>query len=343
MTAVGEFAAGGAGQVRALACAVVDDRPVALAGCDRGEVQVWDLLDRTQRGVLTTGAGDLVRAVAVAQVGGRTIVVAGADGDTLHRWDFDADLMLPRTSPIGAVAAPARIDGEFLNRITAVDCVRVNGRSLAAVGGDEGQAWIWPLDRAAPRPIDIGLAGRVMAVAFGRVAGRPVAAFVAGDGTLRVWDVDGARLTFEPFAVALTAVRAVACTAVQDRPIVLTAGLGTVHLWDPVSGAPAGRPLAGHTAPVHAIACGIVRHEHVVVTGGDDRTIRVWNLSTGECRWVIPMPAVVFALAVTDDGAIVACVDRDVVVLELRPGFEPGLARGQARRAPSRLAKDAHT
>ena len=39
------------------------------------------------------------------------------------------------------------------------------------------------------------------------------------------------------------------------------------------------------------------------------------------------MPAFVFALAVSDDGAIIACVDRDVVILDLGPGAGTAHAR----------------
>lgn len=336
-TAVGVLGAVGTGRIRAITCTIVDDRPIAVVGRDRGEVHIWDLLDHVRRGVLVTGADDdVVRAVALAEVDGRTVVVAGADDGRVHRWDLDGDYVRPPSSQRWTASVTGQVDGEFLDRITAVACTQVDGRGIAALGGDKGQGLIWRLEENVRDTLALGDVGRITAVAFGRVDGRPMAAFGGFDGMLRIWDVDGARLACRPFVAEGSSVMAAACTTVQGRPAALTAGTsGAIHVWDLASGEPVGRPLEGHTGAVHAIACGTVHHDPVVVTGDHHGTIRIWGLHPVTERDHIRLPAAVFALAVTDDGAIVACIDRDVVVLELR---EDGRTDGSGGHPTAKLS-----
>ena len=78
------------------------------------------------------------------------------------------------------------------------------------------------------------------------------------------------------------AVVAVACAAVDGRPVAVTGSYDdTMRVWDLATGQPAAT-LTGHTGPVAAVACTTLDGRPVAVTGSQDSTARVWDLATGQ-------------------------------------------------------------
>lgn len=61
--------------------------------------------------------------------------------------------------------------------------------------------------------------------------------------------------------------------------------------------------LAGHKKDVRAVA---FAPDGSLVSGGSDRSVRVWNPVTGECRTTIKAGQVVYAVAVSPDGKTLA-------------------------------------
>jgi len=61
--------------------------------------------------------------------------------------------------------------------------------------------------------------------------------------------------------------------------------------------------LAGHKGDVRTVA---FMPDGSLVSGGSDRTVRVWNPVTGECRTTIKAGQVVYAVAVSPDGKTLA-------------------------------------
>jgi WD40 repeat protein len=93
------------------------------------------------------------------------------------------------------------------------------------------------------------------------------------------------------------------------RPIL--SGLGTLRprLWDTATGKPQ------HALPGHASVAAWSPTGKLLATGGADRTVRVWNPTTGKLvRTLSGLAAPVAALAIAGDGKIAVAVGREVVV-----------------------------
>ncbi|GIH92762.1 WD40 repeat domain-containing protein [Planobispora siamensis] len=248
-----------------------------------------------------------IDAVAAATVGGRCVLLVASRGDgVVRRWDLES----------------GERDGEPLTGHTgAVHAIATAG-PIAVTGGEDGMVGIWDLrtgrSRAALSP------AAVNAIA---VTGRTVLTGGAGDLT-RLWDLR----TGEPRG-SLPTGQVNAIAAEGDR--VLTGG-ADLTLWSlrgdglaggrgrtgsssgsavPLDG---GRSacavsLGGHPDGVTAVAV----RGHRAVSAGWDRTLRTWDLRTGEqIGSPAHFPWPVSALAWHPDGRLVAGFSWEVVVLD---------------------------
>ena len=80
------------------------------------------------------------------------------------------------------------------------------------------------------------------------------------------------------------------------------------------------RVLEGHSAGVRAVA--VTADGRTAVSGSDDKTVRVWDLASGQARTLEGHGGVVNAVAVTADGrtAVSGSDDRTVRVWDLASG-----------------------
>ena len=53
-------------------------------------------------------------------------------------------------------------------------------------------------------------------------------------------------------------------------------------MWDLATGTPVGDPFTGHGEPVLSVAVAELDGRPVVISGSGDRTVRVWDLATGD-------------------------------------------------------------
>lgn len=125
------------------------------------------------------------------------------------------------------------------------------------------------------------------------------------DRTVRVWDLAGGKEQRRWGPVSPD----IACLAMSaDGRLVLTAQGVSVRVWDA-----AGRELVklnGHTNAVRGIA--VTAEGGLALTGGDDRTLRLWELPTGrEVGRLTGHKGQVTSVALSPDGRLAVSADRD--------------------------------
>ncbi|MFD8734296.1 WD40 repeat domain-containing protein [Streptomyces sp. NPDC059618] len=293
------------GAVRALTTAVLDGRPVAVTCAYDQTVRVWDLARGELVGTCSADDDSWVKSLAVGQVRGRPVVVGACVDDVVRVWDLAtlSPHSVPLTVRTGFVSALATavVDGrpvavtshsadlEATDLITGEETVRVwdlvTGREYGAPGerpdephqfADQTYDRTVEGDGEARRCVSLDLNARAHLLVTDPASECPLAVS-ANAYEVHVWDLARREQVAEPVASAF--VETAAVTVLQDRPAALFAyAHGPVEVWD-LSTLRQVRPsLTGHEATVRGVATAVVNRHHLAVTGGDDRTVRIWDL-----------------------------------------------------------------
>ncbi|MEH0577660.1 hypothetical protein QBA54_25020 [Streptomyces sp. B21-108] len=331
--------------VETAAVTVLHDRPAALVAYAHGPVEVWDLSTFRQLRPSLTGHEAAVRGAATAVLNRRHLAVTAGDDRSVRIWDLDGERETGNRLP-GHV-------GSVVGVTTAV----VDGSCVIVTGGSDTKVRFWDLDGMGQLGEPLTAHTTVVnLLAVGTVDGRPTL-LTRGDWhkTVRIWDlttreelhgrstseytspsidffaeVDGrfVGVTGEGRVWDLTASRwigvqpqqggALALETLEGRSVLLT-GDGTegVHLWDLATGELLAPPLTGHTSEVSAGATGTLDGRPVVVAGGD-RTVWMWDASTGQQIGAYAFPSRIRGVTVAPDGRLVVGFGADMAVLTHR-------------------------
>ncbi|MEU9370727.1 WD40 repeat domain-containing protein [Streptomyces avermitilis] len=310
---------GDRGLAAAVACTVVQGRPVAVTGHRDGRVVLLDLAEKRTLGVPLTGHTGSVVAVACTDVDGQSLAVTGGNDGTVRLWDLAAGCQVG--APLTGHVRP----------VTAVDCALIDGRPVAVTGGYDGTIRLWDLTTGGQLRAPLHTQSwPVTTVACTVVDGRPVAVTGGYDGTLTLWDLASGR----KFAGELIGhdgpVIEVACTVVDGHPVAVTGGYdGTVRLWDLAVGRQLRAPLPTGSWPVTAVASTVVDGHPVALTGDNDGTVRLWDLRDGSQlarptrQYAGPVTAV--ACTIVDERAVAVIggrADEYVLIRDLDSLFD---------------------
>ena len=237
---------------------------MAVSGGDDGTVRVWDLGPARRRRAAHRPRRPGVRG---GGRGGRPpVAVSGGDDGTVRVWDLPTARRWASRSP----ATTARCRSVAVGRST--------GGRWRSAAADDGTVRVWDL---GPRRRGRALTGheaRCPSVAVGAVDGRPWSVSGGDDGTVRVWDLRTLAPRGEPLT-GHTAGRARSRSGWSTTGRWRSAAAGRhgagVGPADPRGARRAARPATRRGV---SVAVGLVDERPVAVSGGDDGTVRVWDL-----------------------------------------------------------------
>ncbi|WP_086672165.1 caspase family protein [Streptomyces albovinaceus] len=332
------------GRAQAVACVVLDGRPVAVIGTrimgTRGGAYLWDLASGQLLNEPLAGLDGDVSALACTVLDDRPIAVIATristsafkeSGGAVYAWD------LARRQLLGAPLTG------FDGRVSALACTIVDGQPVAVIGtridggGRPGGAYVWDLASGqllGESPINLD--GSVSALACTIIEGQPIAVIATSTGarglgrsSLSVWDLASGQPLGELPIDLDGRVSALACTIIEGQPIAvigISAKGGTkggVYLWDLARRQLLGAPLIHLDSRVSTLACTIFDGRPVAVIGAgagagargigmEKGSLSAWDLASGQ---PLGEPLIHFngvqaqACAILDGRIIAATID----------------------------------
>ncbi|WP_019063844.1 caspase family protein [Streptomyces prunicolor] len=265
--------------VSAIAIGELGDFTVALTGAEDGSVRVWDLSAGQEYDRPLIGHTNRIESVTLGILDDSPVVLTTSADGTARIWDLVTRKQLGRD-----LSAHRRTvnDGAF---------GELDGRPVAVTGGDDQALYVWDLSelmtsgevRQDGNPL-LGTAGPVESLGVTRLNGRTVAVVGDGYGMLGVWDLHDRRQLGEPVlahdSYTARGVYSVDIGEFRSRPVALTSGADDVRLWDLARLQQIGQPLRGHVGTIRAAALVDRAEESLAVTVSNDRTARLWDLTT---------------------------------------------------------------
>ncbi len=266
------------------ALAFSPDGKQLVSGC-YGRVVIWDMATGSPAKVLTNVLG-AVNDIRFSP-DGKVLAVAG--GQPSAR----GDIRLYDTSDWKLTATL----GGHLDVVSSIS-FRHDGKQLASASFDK-TVRIWDLDSKQPVLTFTGHSDFVYGVAFGPKGDWFVTA--SKDRSGRMIDAKSGKSIFT-FSGSDQDVLTVAVR--PDGEQIVTSGFDPVLSWWNAKTGERIRRQVGHNIATNELA--VPSSGEFVVSAGADKTVRLWNAQTGVQTKSLPVDSMVYAVAVRNDGKVVA-------------------------------------
>jgi len=274
-----------------------DSKTLALCG-HFPPVEIWDAKTGAQIQQLP-GNRDRVYGVAFSP-----------DGQTLAACSDDGSVRLWKTrrgEPI--------LFGEGHDTTIVSIAYSPDGKTLVSGGGRDRTLRLWDAFSGKQLVKMEGHEHEVSCVAFSPDG--KLLASGSPDRTIRIWDAASGKQLRQIVGINSNIGPLVFS---PDGSMVAMAGGYRIGLWDVATGEEI-RSLTGHTSYVFAVA--FSPDGKTLVSGGQDNTIRLWDVASGTTLRQIPAGKTVFSLALAPDGKqIAAGVFVHIRIYEAETGNE---------------------
>lgn len=212
-----------------------------------------------------------IGSVTVAISEGRVVVAAGGDEQAAAVWDLDSGELLRKPVDELYIASITTVKGEGPPRFVTSSGIHWDGIRVWGLSGEE-----------PPLELD---SGSVWGLATASIDGRSLVVGGEAEG-VTVWDaVNGEQVT-SFYVDDEETVYAVAFSRIGGHPVVVAGtDSGKVYAFDLYGDEedhPIHEPSTGHEGGINALDATVAGNRSIAVTGGEDGTVRIWDLSNGQ-------------------------------------------------------------